>query len=249
MKNNISIPKKVVNLYISYTLGLQLKNLNTDFTVGSCLFGSVKLTKNADPDKYKYTGYGIGFDSRSEFLFTDGSYGKNVIIFGADMSSSVHVDNKGKDILILGEGPTQGLDDTTLTAEAKYPINFTQSGKRFVLSLHYNGSNSFLFVNATKVYQFKAKNSEIKGYWLCIGNISKDFAVNNIKKKTGLKGVVKFFSVDFNPIDINDLLDIHIYLLKLTWYKNMIIFGLIKKIFIGLLTGLVMDLIIQSAFC
>ena len=127
MKNNISIPKKVVNLYISYTLGLQLKNLNTDFTVGSCLFGSVKLTKNADPDKYKYTGYGIGFDSRSEFLFTDGSYGKNVIIFGADMSSSVHVDNKEKDILILGEGPTQQLDDTTLTAEAKYPINFTQS--------------------------------------------------------------------------------------------------------------------------
>ena len=62
--------------------------------------------------------------------------GKNVIIFGADMSSSVHVDNKGKDILILGEGPTQGLDDTTLTAEAKYPINFTQSGKRFIFSLH-----------------------------------------------------------------------------------------------------------------
>ena len=73
------------------------------------------------------------FDSRSEFLFTNGSYGKNVIAFGADMSSSVHVDDKGKDILILGEGPTQGLDDTTLTAEAKYLINFTQSGKRFVL--------------------------------------------------------------------------------------------------------------------
>ena len=67
------------------------------------------------------------------------------------MSSSVHVDNKGKDILgILGEGPTQGLDDTTLVAEPKYPINFTQSGKRFVLSLHYNGNNSFLFVNAQK---------------------------------------------------------------------------------------------------
>ena len=74
------------------------------------------------------------------------------------MSSSAHVGNKTKDILILGGGPTQGLDDTTLTAEAKYPINFTQSGKRFVFSLHYNGSNS-LFVNATKVYQFKAKNS------------------------------------------------------------------------------------------
>ena len=95
------------------------------------MFGSVKLTKNADLDKYKYTSYSIGFDARSEFLFTDGSYGKNVIIFGADMSTSAHVDNKGKDILILGEGPTQGLDDTTLTAEAKYPISFTNQEKNF----------------------------------------------------------------------------------------------------------------------
>ena len=64
---------------------------------------------------------------------------------------------KCKDVLILGEGPTQELDDTTVTADAIYPINFTQPNKRFVLSLHYNGSNSFLFVNATKMYQFKGK--------------------------------------------------------------------------------------------
>ena len=64
----------------------------------------------------------------------------------------MHVDNKGKDILILGEGPTQGLEDITLTAEIKYLINFTQSGEVFVLRLHYNGSNSFLFLDATKVY-------------------------------------------------------------------------------------------------
>ena len=76
------------------------------------------------------------------------------------MSSSGHIDNKGKDILILGEGLTQGLDDTTLAAEAKCSINCTQLGKRFVLSLHYNGSNNFLFVDATKKYQFKAKNSD-----------------------------------------------------------------------------------------
>ena len=123
------------------------------------------------------------FYSRSDFLFTVGSYGKNVIIFGVDVNSSVDVDNKGKDILILGEGPTQGLDDTTLKAEAKYPINFTQSGKRFVLSLHYNGSNSFLFVNATKVYQFKAKNSVIKDYALYLVNVSKDFTINNMRKQ------------------------------------------------------------------
>ena len=74
------------------------------------------------------------------------------------MSSYVHIDNKNKNILILGEGPTQGLDDTTLAAEAKYPTNFTQSNKKSILSLHYD---SFLFVDATKVYQFKAKDSKI----------------------------------------------------------------------------------------
>ena len=78
------------------------------------------------------------------------------------MSSSVNVDNENKDILILGEGPKQGLDDTTLTADAKYLINFTQPNKRFVLSLQYNESNSFLLANATKMYQLKAKTSEIR---------------------------------------------------------------------------------------
>ena len=82
----------------------------------------------------------------------------------------MHSDSKNKDILILGEAPTQRLDDTKSTAQAKYPINFTQSRKRFVLKLHYNGSNSFLFVNATKIYQFKAKYFEIKDYALCLGN-------------------------------------------------------------------------------
>ena len=84
--------------------------------------------------------------------------GKN-IIFGVDISSSLHIDNKNKNI-IFGEEPTKGLDDTTLTADAKYPINFTQPRKRFVLNLYYNGSNSFIFVIATRVYQFKAKDSK-----------------------------------------------------------------------------------------
>ena len=75
--------------------------------------------------------------------------------FGTDMSSSVHVNNKKKDILVLGEGPTEGLHDNTLTAEVKYPINFTEPGKRFALSLHYIGSNSFLFVNAVKCTSLK----------------------------------------------------------------------------------------------
>ena len=76
------------------------------------------------------------------------------------MSSSLHIDNKGKDILILSKGPARGLNNNTLTAETLYSINFTRPGIKFCLSLHYNGSNSSLFVNATKVYQFKAKDSE-----------------------------------------------------------------------------------------
>ena len=83
--------------------------------------------------------------------------GKNVIIFGVDMSLSAHIDNKGKDILIIGT--TQKLNDTKLTAGAQYSINFSKSNRKFYLSLHYNVSNSFLFVNTTKIYQFKAKYS------------------------------------------------------------------------------------------
>ena len=89
---------------------------------------------------------------------------------------------KEKNILIPGKEPTQGLDGTTFAAKALYPINFIQTGKRFVLSLYYNENNSFLFFNATKVYRFKAKNSEIKDYALRLGNVSKD-TIHNMKKK------------------------------------------------------------------
>ena len=93
------------------------------------------------------------------------------------------IDNKGKDILIIDKCPTQGLNNTTLTAESQYSINFKGPNIKCCLSLHYNTSNSFLFVNATKIYQFKAKESEITKYPLCLGNISGDFSANNMKKK------------------------------------------------------------------
>ena len=88
-----------------------------------------------------------------------------------------------KGILVIGIGPTQELDDTTLTGEAQYSINFSRSNRKFCLSLHYSGSNSFLFVNSTKIYQFKAKDSKIKKFPLCLENISKKFSANNMKKK------------------------------------------------------------------
>ena len=124
MKNNVPIPKKVTNLCIYYALDPRLRNLNRSFSLGICLFGSVMLPKTVVTDKDNYNSYSIGFHSRSEFI-TWRYHGENVIIFGADMSSYVHVDNKGKDILTLGERKIQGLNDTTLTAEAKYLINIT----------------------------------------------------------------------------------------------------------------------------
>ena len=76
------------------------------------------------------------------------------------MSSSPHIDNKGKDVLMLGLGPTQGLGENSLTAEEMYSINFTVTKKKFCLILHYNGANSYLFLNGTEIYKFKAKDSE-----------------------------------------------------------------------------------------
>ena len=108
----------MLNIFIVYEI---IKNspISSYPTLASCLFGAVKLTKNPDIDKYKYSGYGIGFDRKGKFSFSDG-FGQNSIIFGRDMSSSVHANNKTKSILVLGEGFTQGLDDTSLYAEAKY---------------------------------------------------------------------------------------------------------------------------------
>ena len=103
-----------------------------------------------------------------------------------------HIDNKGNYIFLLVEGPRPGLDDATLRAEAIFLIKFTQLNKRFVLSLHYNRISSFLFVNATKIFQFKTKNSEVNDYVLCLCNISKDLTIDNMET-AGLKNVVNFF--------------------------------------------------------
>ena len=107
--------KKIVNIYIVYELAASSSH-TSDPTIKNVLFGAVTLTKNAGIEKYKNSGYRIGFDRRSSFSFLSGGFAQNVLIFGADMSSSIHVDNKKKDILVLGRGPTQGLE-STLTAE------------------------------------------------------------------------------------------------------------------------------------
>ena len=107
--------KKAVNINITYELNFWTYSPATDFTSKNSLFEAVKLTKNDDPNKYGYSGYGIGFDTRGKFSVGNG-FGWRFIILGVYMGSSVYVENKKKDVLILKEGPTQGLNGTTLTA-------------------------------------------------------------------------------------------------------------------------------------
>ena len=89
-----------MNIYIVYRLSSKTNNSN--IVLENCLFGAVKVTKHDDPDKCKYSGWGIGFDSKRSYTHRDGEYGKNVIIFGADMSSSKLANNKTKSVLVLG---------------------------------------------------------------------------------------------------------------------------------------------------
>ena len=124
---------------------------------------------------------GINIVDMERVLFNADETGRNVIIFRVNMSSSPHIHNKEKDILILGKGTTQALEHT-LTAEKLCSINFTKENTKFCLSLYYNRANSYLFVNETKTIKFRAKDSKISAYPLCLGNISKDWSVDKMKK-------------------------------------------------------------------
>ena len=143
--------KKIVNIYIVYDLDLNLNNF--DATLENCLFGAIKLTKNSDMNKYNYSGYGIGFDSKGSFSHPTGSFGTNAIIFGADMSSSTYCNNRTNNILVFAKDFIQRINGTT--------IYFSATKARFIISLHCNGDNSYLFVNGKEMIKFKEKDSEI----------------------------------------------------------------------------------------
>ena len=145
----------IVNIYIVYEITGNF-SVSSYPTLENCLFGAVKLTKNADIEKYGYFDYGIGFDRHGSFSSPCIGLGRNVIIFGVDMSSSTEIDSRKKYILSLGKGPTQGLEHTP-SAGTLYSVNFAKKPKKFCLILHYNNTNSYLFVNGTEIIKFKAK--------------------------------------------------------------------------------------------
>ena len=129
------------------------------------------------------------------------------------MSNSTHANNKTRSILVLRKDFIQGIDNTAIYAEKMYSTNFTIYNKKFCLNLHYNGDNNYLFVNGKEIINFKAKDSEIVPYPLCLGGLSKDFDVCYVRA-TGLTGYVYYFSVDYWAIASDKILDIDKYLMK-----------------------------------
>ena len=122
---------KSANIHIVYEINKNGNTTSSNPTLENWFFGAVTLTKNADIDKYKYSGYGTGFDRKESFSFPGNGLGRNVVIFGVDMSSSMKIDKRKKDILIFGKGPTQRLEHTQ-SAEKMYSINFTEKDKKII---------------------------------------------------------------------------------------------------------------------
>ena len=202
-----------VNIYIVYKLNTISSTRNTDYTIQNALFGVMKITKNTDYSKNSYTGYGICFDEGFDFSKGNISNGKNVIIFGVHESSLVHANNKANNIFVMGDLFVQGINDTTLYAEKLYSQNFTEANKKFVLSLHYNSDNSYLFVNDKQELKFKAKNNQIIDEELCLGKSSSEWTTSE-SEKTGLYGDIYHFVVDYKSINgVKPIYDMHRYLM------------------------------------
>ena len=171
----------IVNIYIVYLIDPISNSRNTDYTVQNVLFGGVKITKNATgTSKHKYEGYGICFDEGGTFSKGGINNGRNVLIFGVHENSLAHTNNKANNIYVIGDLFVQGINNTTLYAEKLYSQNVTAANKKFVLSLHYNGDDSYLFVNGKRELKSKAKDGQIVKEILCLGNISDNCTSTNI---------------------------------------------------------------------
>ena len=196
----ISNNDNVINIDCVYKLDPIASTRDTSFTIQDALFGAMQITKNAtDNSKNNYKGYGICFVERSQFGHTMIEGGRthitndrNVSIFGADMSFSIHRTNRANHIYVMGDGFTQVIHDTTLYAEKKYFRNFTEPNVKFVLSLHYNGDDSYLFVNGSQELKFKCKTDQLVKEELCIGNLSSQWTTSE-SEKTGLYGNIYDF--------------------------------------------------------
>ena len=217
--NDHVINDNVVNIYIVYKL-YPITSRDTTFTIQNTLFGAMQITKNADTSKYNYKGYGISFGESEEFThvrkrgnFNNTAMARNVRIFGVDMSFTKHANNKANNIYVMAKDYIQKINDTTIYAEKMYYRNFTDPVKKLVLSLHYNGNNSYLYVNGNQKLNFKAKTDQLVKEKLCLRNLS-DQWTSSESEKTGLYGKIYDFVLDYEHVaETTKILDIHRYLI------------------------------------
>ena len=217
LNNDHVINDNVVNIYIVYKLD-PITSRDTTFTIQNALFGAMQITKNAETSKYNYKGYSICFDESKEFThvrkrdnFNDTTLAGNVIIFGVDLSFSKHANNKRSNIYVMGKDYVQRINDTTIYADKMYYRNFTDLGKK--LNLHYNGNNSYLYVNGNQELEFKAKTDQLVKEKLCLGNLSDQWSTSE-SEKTGLYGKIYDFVVDYEQVaETTKILDMRRYLI------------------------------------
>ena len=216
-QNKVIIPNNnnAINIYCVYKLN------PSSFTIQNALFGAMQITEDAtNNSKNNYKGYGICFDERNQFGHTiteDGhahtKNGRNALIFGVDMSFSAHATNRANHIYLMGDGLTQGINDTTLYVEKNCWRNFTDPGKKFVISLHSNGDESYFFVNGRQELNFKTKTDQLVKEKLCIGNFSDQWTASE-SEKTGLYGNIYDFLVDYQAIvGVGPIYDMQRYLM------------------------------------
>ena len=159
-----------------------------------------------------YSGYGITFDSASSWSF-DNDTARNVIIFGVDNSSSSHADNHKNNFLVVGEGPTFGINGRFGTPRKNFSINFSKANTKCCLNLHYNADNSYLFVNGKEILKFKADNKNVNfPTQFCLRSFSNGF-ITTESREVSSNGNVYDFSVHYNSIKKSDILNIHKYLM------------------------------------
>ena len=193
---------KIVNVYIAYELHTWPRNPTNNFNFKNCLFGATNIVKNSYKEKYVYSGCGITFDSAGSWSFDD-----------VDNSSSSHSDSPKNNFLILGEGPTFGINRCFGAPEKEFDVNFSKANAKFCLSLHYNDDNSYLFVNGKKISKFKADNNNVNfPTQFCLASICNGFSALKFREAS-LNGNVYDFSVDYNSIDKSDILNIHKHLM------------------------------------
>ena len=218
--NDHVININVINIYCVYKLDPIASSRDDTFTIQNALFGAMQNTKNTDTSKYNCKGYGICFDEGGTFGHTiiEGGFAhttnaRNILIFGVDMSFSVHATNRANHIYVMGTEFVQGINDTTIYAEKNFYRNFTDPGKKFVLSLHYNGNNSYLFVDGRQELKFKCKTDQLVKEKLCIVNLSDQWTTSELEEP-GLYGKIYDFVVDYEVIiGVKAIDDVHRYLM------------------------------------